>query len=145
MAGPAVIGSYEEQPGPALASRLARCGAKRDDLHIIGRCGLDRLAEFVQEKRAVALVVDSVQVAGIRPRDLRKLMTLIPRLSVLVAVSQVNKLGEISGTNELAHESDVVVHCADMMWTLRKSRYEPTPTEPQMILDLARTNDAQEE
>ena len=115
MRGPVVIASFEEQPGPALAARLARCGAKRDDLHIIGHCTLDRLAQFVDDKRAIAVVVDSIQVAAIRPRDLRKLLTLLPRLNVLVAVAQANKLGEISGTNELAHEADVVVHCADMM------------------------------
>lgn len=139
MSGPAVIASYEEQAGPALAARLARCAAKREDLHIIGRCDLGRLAQFVDDKRAVALVVDSVQVAGVRPRDLRKLLALLsPRLEVLVAVAQANKLGEISGTNELAHEADVVVHCDQMMWTLRKSRFETTPTEPRPILDLAR-------
>ncbi len=138
MTGPVVVASFEEPPGPALAARMARCGAKRDDLHIIGNCAVDSVCQFADEKRAVALVVDSTQVAGIRPRTLRKILMLLPRLQVVVAVAQANKLGEISGTNELAHEADVVVACIDMRFSLKKSRFEQTPTAPRPILNLVR-------
>jgi DNA repair protein RadA/Sms len=145
MNGPVIIASFEEAPGPALAARLARAGAKREDLFVVGPCAVDRLAQLVDEKRAVALVIDSTQVAGIRPRTLRKLLTVLPRLQVLVAVSQQNKLGEISGTNELAHEADVVIACVNMHWSLKKSRFEPTPTEPRPILNLARADKQEKE
>ncbi len=139
MVGPVVLASFEEGLGPSLAARLARCGATREDLHVVGgQCTIDQLAELVQKRRAVALAVDSYQVANppIRPRDLRHLLAISSSLQILVTVAQNNKLGAIAGRNDLAHEGDVVIECCGMEWSIIKSRYEPAPTSPRPILTL---------
>jgi hypothetical protein len=135
MPGPVVLASYEEPPGPSLAARLARCAIKRDDFFVVGDCGVDDLAKLINDRRAIALVVDSVQISPFRrARDLRHLLVVLPNLLTIIAVAQANKAGAISGSNELAHESDVIVHCEEMSWVVTKSRYESTPTPPRRVL-----------
>ena len=65
----------------------------------------------------LAGVVDAIAGGG-------GLLTL-PSLSLLVAVSQINRDGDVRGGEELAHECDVLVEVTDLTWTVRKSRYQP--------------------
>jgi hypothetical protein len=125
FAGSIVYQSVEECVGPSLADRLARCHVRRADFFLVGRSSVDQLAEFVRARKAVALVIDSVQMASFTPEDLRHLLIVLPDLRVLVAVSQTNRRGDAAGRVALVHEADLVITCEDMRWTIAKSRYQP--------------------
>lgn len=124
LAGPVVLASVEEAPGPSLHARLARCRVRRPDFVIVGRASVDQIATCVRERGAVGVAIDSVQTAAFTPEELRHLLVVLPRLRVLIAVSQVNKRGEVEGRERLRHEADVVVACSAMRWTVEKSRYQ---------------------
>ena len=123
--GAVVLQSVEESVGPSLFARFARCGVRRPDFFVVGRASVDQLAECVRSRRAVALGIDSVQVASYDAADLRHLLLVLPELRLLVAVAQVNKQGRIEGRERLLHEADVAIECKEMRWHLVKSRYQP--------------------
>jgi hypothetical protein len=125
MRVPALLVSVEEPGGPSLALRLARLGVKRDSLFICSRGSVDQIAAIVREHKIAALAVDSVQRAVFEPRDLRHMLLTLPSLVVLFATSQINKAGDMRGSEELRHEADVVLTVESMVWTVTKSRYEP--------------------
>lgn len=124
VAGPTVLVSVEEALGPALASRLARCGVKSEDFIIVSRASVDQVIQISIKAKAKVLVIDSVVEAVWRPDELRHALEIIPTLDLLIAVSQVNKSGEPLGRNALIHECDVQIHCESMRWSLRKSRFQ---------------------
>lgn len=131
--GPVLLQSVEEPGGPTLAMRLARVGAKRPDLFIASHATVDQVAAIVRDKKCVALAIDSVQRSTYSPRELRHLLLALPSLSMLFAVSQATKDGEIRGTSELRHEADVVLEVAALRWTVSKSRYQPAGTSGWVI------------
>ncbi len=120
-----VLASVEEPPGPSLAARLGRCGVRRSDFGVVGRASVDQLVEVCRRRDPAALIVDSVQPADFRARDLRHLLAVLPRLEILFAVSQQNKRGVVHGEQALVHEADVVIECDALRWRLSKSRYQP--------------------
>ena len=123
--GPVIYVSVEEAPGPSLGQRLARIGVNRPDFGVIGWGDADQVATVLRQRRCVAVCIDSVQVAHWHARELRHLLAVLPALRLVVAVSQVNKRGEIAGTNELLHEADVALEVEEMRATLIKSRFQP--------------------
>jgi predicted ATP-dependent serine protease len=124
--GPVVLQSVEEAPGPSLHARLHRCRVRRADFVIAGRASVDQVANVVRDKRAVGLVVDSVQIAAFTPDELRHLLLVLPTLRVVVGVAQVNKAGRIEGRERLLHEADVAIQCEGLRWAVTKSRYQPS-------------------
>jgi len=126
MNGPVVYLSSEEGIGPALSARLLRCGVARDSFHVLTRATVDQVVQFVRDKRAVALVVDSVTEAAWSARELRHLLELAPTLDLLVAILQVTKGGLPAGAMSLQHEADAHVAVDGMRWQLVKSRYQDT-------------------
>lgn len=125
LAGPVLLVSLEEPPGPTLGARLARCAVKRADFGVVGRASVDQIATIAARRRAVGLVIDSVQIGMFSPRDLRHLLAVLPDLQVLFAVSQQNKQGTVAGRLDLTHEADVVVRLDGGEWSVEKSRYQP--------------------
>ena len=122
--GPVMLVSVEEAPGPSLGQRLARLGVRRADFGVIGWGDADQVATVLRQRRCVAVAIDSVQVAHWHARELRHLLAVLPSLRLVVAVSQVNKRGEIAGTNELLHEADVALEVEDLQARLVKSRFQ---------------------
>lgn len=122
--GPVMLVSVEEAPGPSLGQRLARLGVRRADFGVIGWGDADQVAAVLRQRRCVAVAIDSVQVAHWHARELRHLLAVLPSLRLVVAVSQVNKRGEIAGTNELLHEADVALEVVDLQARLLKSRFQ---------------------
>jgi predicted ATP-dependent serine protease len=125
IAGPVVMQSVEESVGPSLSARLARCRVRRSDFYVVGRASVDQLADCVRTRGAVALAIDSVQMAAFTAEELRHLLLVLPKLRVLVAIAQVNKRGRVEGRERLTHEADVALTCEAMRWELTKSRYQP--------------------
>lgn len=125
LRGPVVLASVEEAPGPSLNARLSRCHVRRKDFAIVGRASVDQLADFVRDRKAIGLGVDSVQMAAFTSEELRHLLVVLPTLKVLVGVSQTNKRGEVEGRERLSHEADVVVQVSQLRWQVTKSRYQP--------------------
>ena len=72
------------------------------------------------------MVVDSVQEASWSASELRHALEVLPELGLLVAVMQVTKAGLPAGSNSLIHECDVHIVVEDMVWALRKSRFQDT-------------------
>lgn len=142
--GPVVLVSAEEPPGPTLVARFVRCSAKRQDFIVIGRASVDQVVSVLNRHQAVALALDSLQVAAWSPRDLRHLIAVVPSLRFVIAVAQQNKAGLISGKNDFIHECDVIVECEELSWRLTKSRYQPTPTEFLPVLDTLISRDSAE-
>jgi predicted ATP-dependent serine protease len=122
--GPVMLVSVEEAPGPSLGQRLARLGVRRSDFGVIGWGDADQVATVLRQRRCVAVAIDSVQVAHWHARELRHLLAVLPSLRLVIAVSQVNKRGEIAGTNELLHEADVALEVEDLQARLVKSRFQ---------------------
>lgn len=126
--GPVVLASTEEGPGPALGQRLQRLRVSRPNFHIVGRSTVDGVVDVLRRTGAIAVAVDSVQAAVWRARELRHLFSVLPKLRVVIGVSQVNAAGGVHGGSELAHESDVVIHVDAYRFTVEKSRYQATST-----------------
>lgn len=147
IAGPVLLASIEEPIGPSLAARLARARVKRADFGIVSACSVDQLAEIARREGVRAIGIDSVQPSPYGPRDLRHLAAILPKLELVVAVSQVNKRGRISGTNELEHECDVLVRCEreGLAWKLEKSRYQPVDDDHARGMVLRRSSRSIEE
>lgn len=122
--GVALLVSAEESLSPSLAARLVRMNVKGDDFLAMPITDIDKVVEKARQRRAATMVIDSVQLATWTPSELRHLIEALP-LSLLIAVSQVNKRGEPLGENALLHEADVVVRVDSMKWSLTKSRYQP--------------------
>jgi len=123
LVGAVTYYSAEEKLGPTFAGRLERCGVTRADFFAVGQASIDDLCEFCSSVRAVALVVDSVQMTTIRPEDLRRLLEAAS-VDVLVYILHATKENAAAGSNAYLHEADVVVQAADLQWTLTKSRYQ---------------------
>lgn len=122
--GPALLVSVEEPAGPSLAMRLGRLGVKRNDLYVAGRATVDQIASFARERRLLGLGIDSVQRGAFEPRDLRHLLLTLPHLATMLVSSQVNKQGDLRGSEELRHEADVVIEVSALRWAIVKSRYQ---------------------
>jgi len=122
---PSLLVSVEEPAGPSLADRLARVGAKREDLFVCSRGSVDQIAGLIKANKIQWLGVDSAQRALFEGRDLRHLLLTLPSLVGVVVTSQINRGGDIRGGEELPHEADVVVQVEDMRWRVTKSRYQP--------------------
>lgn len=133
MQVPALILSVEEPGGPSLAERFARLGIKRETLLVASRASVDQLATIVRDRKIVALGIDSVQRSMFEARDLRHLLLTLPSLAVLIATSQINKIGDIRGSEELHHESDVVLAVEEMRWRVVKSRYQEIGAEGDVL------------
>jgi len=134
--GAVVYVSVEEAPGPSLGQRLARLGVRRSDFLVVGWGNADQIATLLRQRRCVAVCIDSVQVAHWHARELRHLLAVLPSLRLIVAVSQVNKRGEIAGTNELLHEADVALEVEAMHATLVKSRFQGVTDGPRLVLPV---------
>ncbi len=135
ICGPVLLVSVEESIGPSLAARLRRAGVKRADFGVASACSVDQIVELTRRYDARAIGIDSVQPSAFAAaRELRHLAAVLPKLELVVAVSQVNKHGRIAGTNDLEHECDVLVRCEKLpndglTWRLEKSRYQACDDE----------------
>jgi hypothetical protein len=133
MPAPVLLVSVEEPGGPSLALRLTRVGIKRDNFFVCSRGSVDQVASIVRDNKVAAIGIDSIQRAMFEPRDLRHFLLTLPSLVVLFATSQINKQGDIRGTEELRHEADIVLEVSDMGWTVVKSRYEEPGASGQVL------------
>lgn len=123
LPGPVVYLSIEERLGPTVGARLERCGVKRSDFHIIGQGPIDQVLAFCRDRKAVALVIDSISCTSVQPEELRRLLES-GGLRVLLYLLQVRKDGRAAGANAYLHESDATILVADLHWHIEKSRYQ---------------------
>jgi predicted ATP-dependent serine protease len=132
--GPVVYQSTEEGLGPTLHARLARCRVRRDDFTIVGSASIDQVVDVLRTRRAMALAVDSVQVAAYSAEELRRLLIVLgPTLQIVIGTCQVNKRGRVEGRERLLHEADVVVRVDSMAWVIEKSRFQPSGVEGSVL------------
>ena len=130
LQGPVVLVATEEGVGPALGQRLQRLRVSRPTFHIVGRSTVDGVVDVLRRTSAIAVAVDSVQSAVWRARELRHLFSALPKLRVVIGVSQVNTAGGVHGGAELPHESDVVIRVEahadrdESTYTVEKSRFQ---------------------
>jgi predicted ATP-dependent serine protease len=117
--------SVEEPPGDSLKERLRRIAAKDERLLVCSHATVDEIADVVRQRKVAALAVDSIQRAVFEARDLRHWLRVLPSLELVIAVSQINRNGDVRGGEVLSHEADVVIEVADLHWTILKSRYQP--------------------
>lgn len=122
--GPVLYVAAEEGISPSLAARLARCGVRRADFHVLTRASVDTAVAFATKHKPVACVVDSVQEAVWTAHELRHVLEVVQSLAVLLAVMQCTKAGLAAGSNAYQHECDVHVRVEAMAWNLAKSRYQ---------------------
>lgn len=121
--GPVVLYAAEEGHATTLSERLKRVGVTRENFYVVGRCSVDELAEVCTRAKARALVIDSLTATAFTTGEVRTFIdnTKIP---LCLAVIQVNKDGQMRGSNELLHEADVGVHVEKQRWKVVKSRYQ---------------------
>jgi len=124
--GPVVYGSFEERLGPTVGARLSRLGVNRNDFAIVGQGSVDELVKLCRETKAVAVVIDSINVTTLQPSDLRRFVES-SGVSVMVFVLQVTKDHKAAGSNQYLHEADVVVKITEGECLVEKSRYQQTP------------------
>lgn len=132
--GGVVFISAEMGLGPACGELLGRCGVKRRDFEVVGRCTLEWLHDRLVQSRCVAMAIDSVQTAGLSSGDVRHLLSTTP-LRMVVCVSQLNRSGQPHLAREFEFESDVLVTVDRLQWSVTKSRYQPLPVEGTVLLE----------
>jgi len=121
--GPVVLLSAEMPVGRALARLLHFSGlAQREDAIVVRQASAAALAGYARD--GGTLVLDSLQMLSFTAHDLRALLDA--GFGMVLAISQVRKDGVVRGSNEIVHESDVIVEISgvDRAWKLTKSRFE---------------------
>ena len=120
--GSVVLLSAEMPVGRALARLLHLSGlAGHPEAIILRQASAATLASYARD--GGTLVLDSLQMLSFAAQDLRALLDA--GFGMVLAISQVRKDGVVRGSNEIVHESDVIVEVAeDRAWTLSKSRFE---------------------
>ncbi len=121
--GPVILVAAEEHLGPAMGTRLARLGIKREDFVVVAGGGVDDLVAEVTARSARVVGIDSLSATTMTPEDLRRLVAAGGLLALVVTL-QVTKAGLPSGSNRLLHEADVVIEVDGARWAVRKSRYQ---------------------
>jgi predicted ATP-dependent serine protease len=118
---PSVYLSFEEGLNEGFASKLRRLEIRHSDLYVEVPSTVYEMVEVIRERSPRSVIIDSIQVTSLLPKDARSLASMIGGL--VVAVSQINRQGDMSGTAAWDHEVDVLLRLDSMRWKATKNRF----------------------
>lgn len=89
------------------------------DAVVIPATNVQQMAQYIE--RECCVVIDSVTYSKLLPTDLTALLRSGP--SLLIGTLQATKDGQFRGSNEFAHEADVIIKVDQGEWEIMKNRY----------------------
>lgn len=120
---PSLYVATEMGLGPALADLLQRMELRSDDVRLVEPRSVGELYDEARSDDYQVVAIDSVSPTSLLPEDC---LNMARGLDVIVlAIAQQTKAGSHRGSEEWAHDADVVVRVEDMAWEATKSRYQP--------------------
>jgi hypothetical protein len=85
---------------------------------------LDDISKSIQERKYRFIVLDSINTLKIEPADIQVLKKNHAHLGI-ICIQQATKTGEARGSNEFAHDADIVVEIQDGKAFTKKNRFAP--------------------
>jgi predicted ATP-dependent serine protease len=119
---PGLFLALEEGLGATLSGKLRFLEIRGADLLFACPGTIGEIAALVEKYDPRAVVVDSVTVSTLAPRDLLSVARAGER--VVIAVMQITKEGLAAGSMSWLHLADVIAHVEGMVWSLEKSRFQ---------------------
>jgi len=117
--------SGEEGFSKTLKDKLVNANALSKDLFI---ADFRKYSEVVTEMKPNTynfIVIDSLDTLGISAEQLRELRTINDKVG-FITISQSTKDGKMRGSNEIAHDADIVVVVENGVATTKKNRFKET-------------------
>jgi predicted ATP-dependent serine protease len=120
---PCVYLALEEGLNESFADKLRRLEVRYDDFYVEVPSTVAELVNVVRERSPRCVIIDSIQASSLIPRDVRAIASMTAGL--VVAVSQVNRAGDVSGSASWDHEADVLIQTEAMAFKTTKDRFGP--------------------
>lgn len=118
--GKVIYASAEEGTKGTMQAKIT--GHEHQYLDLIAPRSLAELAQFVKAQPYAFVFIDSLQHLGIQPDELETLRKVEPA-RLFICISQTNKAGNMRGSQEFAHNADIVVKVENGQAQAEKNRY----------------------
>ena len=121
--GSVVYISGEEGFSKTLKDKVVNNHAESDNLYFADISNFDEIKEEVMPNTFHFIFIDSLDTLKIDPTRMRELMELYQN-SALITISQSTKDGKMRGSNEIAHDADVVISVENGFAKTTKNRFK---------------------
>lgn len=121
--GSVVYISGEEGFSKTLKDKVVSNHAESDNLYFADISSFDEIKEEVMPNTFHFIFIDSLDTLKIDPTRMRELMGLYQN-SALITISQSTKDGKMRGSNEIAHDADVVIAVENGFAKTTKNRFK---------------------
>jgi hypothetical protein len=122
--GKVVFVSNEEGISQTLKQKIALVPERISNRFLISAwTDYATLKQKLAKSDAAFVFIDSLDNAGLTAHHLKELRQLCP-VKAFITISQVTKEGKFRGSNELAHDCDIVIEIVNGTATTRKNRYK---------------------
>jgi hypothetical protein len=127
--GKVVFVSNEEGISQTLKQKIALVPERISSRFLISAwTDFATLKQKLAKSDAAFVFIDSLDNAGLTAHHLKELRQLCPA-KAFITISQVTKDGKFRGSNELAHDCDIVIEIVNGTATTRKNRYKQKGAE----------------
>jgi len=123
--GRVIYVSGEEGIGMTLNSKFSNHNAYSLNIDLADLRNYNDIFREITPGSYEFIFIDSLDTMKITPAILRKIKEFYKK-SALITISQSTKKGQIRGSNELVHDSDIVVKVEDGLATSIKNRFKET-------------------
>ncbi len=126
--GSVVYISGEEGFSKTLKDKVVNNHAESDNLYFADISSFDEIKEEIKPNTFHFIFIDSLDTLKIDPTRMRELMELYQN-SALITISQSTKDGKMRGSNEIAHDADVVISVENGFAKTTKNRFKERDKE----------------
>lgn len=123
--GPVLYVAAEEGFSMTLQNKIREFGIASENLHYANFKEYNQIKSALQNNQFEFVFLDSVNFMKIAPEEMRELKQLNPGVS-FVAVQQATKDGKFRGSQEYAHDADIIINVADGIAQQQGRFKEPT-------------------
>jgi hypothetical protein len=121
--GTVIYISGEEGFSKTLKDKVVNNNAETDNLYFADINTFDEIKEEIQPDTFHFIFIDSLDTLKIDPTRMRELMELYQN-SALITISQSTKDGKMRGSNEIAHDADIVIAVENGLAITTKNRFK---------------------
>lgn len=121
--GTVIYISGEEGFSKTLKDKVVNNNAETDNLYFADINTFDEIKEEIQSDTFHFIFIDSLDTLKIDPTRMRELMELYKN-SALITISQSTKDGKMRGSNEIAHDADIVIAVENGLAITTKNRFK---------------------
>jgi hypothetical protein len=120
--GKAIYISGEEGFSKTFKDKFERLGATAQNLYVGDLRAFKDIVTELKKNAYHFIFIDSLDTLKIGPDEMKQLRQMLPN-NAFITISQSTKDGNMRGSNEIKHDSDIVIQVADGMATTTKNRF----------------------